>query len=593
LQAGDAGYDAARAIWNGMIDRRPALIVRCAGTADVRAALAYARDHGLRLAVRGGGHNIAGSALCDDGLVIDLSAMKSVQIDPEQRRAYVEGGATLRDFDHEAQAYALATPLGINSTTGVAGLTLGGGFGWLSRTLGLAADNLLSADLITADGRHLHVSATEHPDLFWAIRGGGGNFGVVTRFEFQLHPVGPDVTAGLIVFSLAQAKAVLAQYRAFVDEMPDDLTVWAVLRKAPPLPFLPPEVHGQDVLVLPIFSRLPSDAVQWTIDRITQFGEPLGTHVGAMPYAAWQQAFDPLLTPGARNYWKSHNFTQLSDQAIDTVIHYAGKLPTPQCEIFLGLLGGQAGRPAPGDTAYPHRDALYVMNVHTRWDDPADDARCIAWARDFFSAAAPYATGSVYVNFLTQDESERTADAYGENYQRLAQIKQQYDPDNLFRTNQNIRPASSGDIINTQENKQVVMEGYQHYKNGEIQQLLDSYHEDAEWVTPESELIPFSGDFHGKSGIAQFFAKLDASVQAIRFEPGQFIAEGDKVVVTGEASWLAKPTGRTYDSSWVHVFTLRDGKVARFEAFYDTAASERAFQPGPTEQPSVASELHH
>ena len=600
IQPGDADYEAARTIWNGMIDRRPAVVVRCAGTADVRTALAFGRDHGLRLAVRSGGHNIAGSALCDDGLVIDLSAMKSVQIDPAQRRAYVESGATLHDFDHEAQAFGLATPLGINSTTGVAGLTLGGGFGWLSRTLGLAVDNLLAVDLITADGRHRHVSATEHPELFWAIRGGGGNFGVVTRFEFQLHPVGPNITAGLIVFPSAQAKTVLAQYRALVDQMPDDLTVWAVLRKAPPLPFLPPEVHGQDVLVLPIFSRMPSDAVQGTIDRIAGFGTPLGMHVGAMPYLAWQQMFDPLLTPGARNYWKSHNFTQISDPAIDTIIDYAGKLPTPQCEIFLGLLGGQAGRPAAGDMAYPHRDALYVLNVHTRWEDPADDARCIKWARDFFSATAPYATGSVYVNFLTQDESERTADAYGANYQRLAQIKQQYDPDNLFRTNQNIRPAAatgqpmpSGGIINTQQNKQVVAAGYRDFQGGNIQKLLERYHDDAEWSTPESDVVPFSGTFHGKSGIAQFFAKLNDAVQTIRFEPKQFIAEGDKVVVTGDASWLAKPTGRTYDSPWVHVLTLREGKVARFEAYYDTAASERAFQPGQPGQPSAATGLHH
>lgn len=443
FEANDAGYDDARAVWNAMIDRRPALIVRCAGTADVRASLAYARDHQLRLAVRGGGHNIAGSALCDDGLVIDLSRMKSVQVDPERRRAWVEGGATLRDFDHEAQAYGLATPLGINSTTGVAGLTLGGGFGWLSRTLGLAADNLLSAEIVTADAQRLQVSATEHPDLFWAIRGGGGNFGVVTRFEFALHPVGPQITAGLIVYPFAQAQSVLQQYRDAVATMAPDLTVWAVLRKAPPLPFLAPQVHGQDVLVLPVFSPSPSDAVDAAIARIAKLGEPLGTHVGPMPYAAWQQIFDPMLTPGARNYWKSHNFTQLSDGAIDVVLRYASDLPTPQCEIFLGLLGGQAGAPPPQATAYPHRDALYVMNVHTRWEDPADDERCIAWARAFFADATPYASGGVYVNFMPQDEGERTSDAYGANYARLAQIKATYDPDNLFRTNQNIRPASA------------------------------------------------------------------------------------------------------------------------------------------------------
>lgn len=443
LEANDAGYDDARSVWNAMIDRRPALIVRCAGTADVRASLAYARNHQLRLAVRGGGHNIAGSALCDDGLVIDLSRMKSVQVDPERRRAWVEGGATLRDFDHEAQAYGLATPLGINSTTGVAGLTLGGGFGWLSRTLGLAADNLLSAEMVTADAGRLQVSATEHPDLFWAIRGGGGNFGVVTRFEFALHPVGPQITAGLIVYPFDQARSVLQQYRDAVASMTPDLTVWAVLRKAPPLPFLAPQVHGQDVLVLPVFSPSPSDAVDAAIARMAKLGEPLGMHVGPMPYAAWQQIFDPMLTPGARNYWKSHNFTQLSDGAIDVVMRYAGNLPTSQCEIFLGLLGGQAGAPPPQATAYPHRDALYVMNVHTRWEDPADDERCIAWARDFFADATPYASGGVYVNFMPQDEGERTSDAYGANYARLAQIKATYDPDNLFRTNQNIRPASA------------------------------------------------------------------------------------------------------------------------------------------------------
>jgi FAD/FMN-containing dehydrogenase len=364
-----------------------------------------------------------------------------VQIDPRRRRAYVEGGATLHDFDHEAQSFGLATPLGINSTTGVAGLTLGGGFGWLSRTYGLTVDNLLSAEVVTADGRRIHASEKDEPDLFWAIRGGGGNFGVVTNFEFALHPVGPEVTAGLMVFPLAQAQKIMRQYRDFIGTLGDDMSVWAVLRKAPPLPFLPDAVHGSDVVVFAIFSPQQPAAVQGVIDRLRAFGQPLGEAIGPAPYEAWQQAFDPLLTPGARNYWKSHNFNQLSDAAIDVVIDYAGKLPSPHCEIFMGLIGGKANALPAAATAYPHRNALFAMNVHARWEEPADDAKCIAWAREFFQAAAPHASGSVYINFLTQDEGGRIADAYGPNFARLAQIKAKYDPDNLFRANQNIRPA--------------------------------------------------------------------------------------------------------------------------------------------------------
>jgi FAD/FMN-containing dehydrogenase len=424
-----------------MIDKRPAMIVRCAGVADVMAAVTFAREHGLTLAIRGGGHNIAGSALCDDGLVIDLSAMRSIRIDPDEQRAWVEGGATLRDFDHEAQAYGLATPLGINSTTGVAGLTLGGGFGWLTRKFGMTVDNLLSADIITADSRRLHVSATENEDLFWALRGGGGNFGVVTSFEFQLHPVGPEVTAGLFVYPFAQGREILIRYRDFVNTMGEDLSLWAVLRKAPPLPFLPVDVHGREVLVLAFFSLLKPDALKDVIEKVRSFGTPLGEHIGAVPYTAWQQAFDPLLAPGARNFWKSHNFNQLTDNAIEVVYQYAGKLPSDQSEIFLGLIGGKASVPAPGDTAYPHRSALYAMNVHTRWEDPSGDERCIAWAREFFEAAKPHAAGSVYINFMTEDEAPRIAEAYGANYARLAQVKQKYDPQNLFHSNQNIRPA--------------------------------------------------------------------------------------------------------------------------------------------------------
>jgi len=439
LQPGDPDYDAARTIWNAMVERRPAFIARCSGTADVLACVAFARAHGLPLAVRGGGHNIAGNALCDDGLVIDLSAMRAVRVDPDARLARAGGGATLGDLDHETQACGLAVPTGINSTTGLAGLTLGGGFGWLSRMLGLAVDNLVGAEIVTADGQRRHIGPRQEPDLFWAIRGGGGNFGVVTEFEFALHPVGPEVTAGLVVFPFAEARQVLRQYRDLVDTLPEEVSIWGVLRRAPPLPFLPPEVHGEPVVALAAFSPLPPETALPLVAPVRWFGTVLGEHVGPLPYAAWQQAFDPLLAPGARNYWKSHNFTSLGDEAIDAVIHYAGTLPTPHCEIFLGLIGGRANEPPPSATAYPHRDVLYVMNVHGRWLDPADDGRVVDWAREFFGAVAPFAAGSVYINFLTQDEGARIREAYGGNYERLLALKRQYDPDNLFRFNHNIR----------------------------------------------------------------------------------------------------------------------------------------------------------
>jgi FAD/FMN-containing dehydrogenase len=443
LLPADAGFDEARRIWNAMIDRRPAVIVRCAGVADVRRAVAFARDNDLLLAVRGGAHNIAGSAVCDDGLMIDLSPMKSVRIDPAARRAFVEPGATLADFDHEAQAFGLATPLGINSTTGVAGLTLGGGFGWLSRQYGMTVDNLVSADVVTANGELVHATADAHEDLFWAIRGGGGNFGVVTMFEFRLHPVGPEVFGGLVVLPLEQAKDALKKYRAATKDMPDELSVWAVLRLAPPLPFLPQEVHGKPIIA---FANCYTGAVSdgpAALEVVRRFGTPYGEHLGPMPYAMWQQAFDPLLTPGERNYWKSHNLADLPDGLLDMLIDAIGKLPSPQCEIFFGQVGGQIARVPAEATAYPSRDAKYVMNVHGRWSDASDDERCVAWARGFFEAVAPFALGSVYVNFLTQEETERIGAAYGPNYDRLVAVKTRYDPRNLFRHNQNIKPSAS------------------------------------------------------------------------------------------------------------------------------------------------------
>lgn len=437
----DDSYESARKVWNAMIDKRPALIVRCATTSDVVHAVNFAKGNLLPLAVRGGGHNIAGSAICDDGIVIDLSQMKAASIDIGARRATIEGGATLADFDAATQAHGLATPLGINSTTGIAGLTLGGGFGWLSRKYGMTIDNLESAEVVTAAGEVVRASATVRPDLFWALRGGGGNFGVVTRFEFRLHPVGPDLLSGLIVYPIAEAKAVLQQYREFIAKAPDELSVWTVLRAAPPLPFLPEKVHGQGMIALALLYAGDPVQGQALIEPLRKFGTPLGEHVGVQPYTAWQQAFDPLLTPGARNYWKSHNFSVLKDGLFDAVIEYIGKLPSPQCEIFFGAIGGATARPAPGSAAYPHRDAQFVMNVHGRWADPADDERGIRWARDFFKASAPFASGGVYVNFLTADEGDRVSAAYGQNYDRLAQIKRKYDPENLFSTNQNIKPA--------------------------------------------------------------------------------------------------------------------------------------------------------
>jgi FAD/FMN-containing dehydrogenase len=440
--AGDPGYDQARTLWNAMIDRRPAVVVRAQGAADVIQAVNFARTNGLLVAIKGGGHNIAGNACCDDGLMLDLSQMKSVRVDPKARIARVEPGALLSDFDKEAQAFGLATPLGINSTTGVAGLTLGGGFGWLSRKLGLTIDNLISADVVTADGKLLTASEKENPDLFWAIRGGGGNFGIVTSFEFRLHPVGPTVLAGLIVHPFADAKQLLDGYRKFVANAPEELTVWAVMRKAPPLPFLPAEWHGKEILVFAVCWCGDLKEGEKAIAPLRALGKPLADVVGPSPFAGWQTAFDPLLAPGSRNYWKSHDYKQLDDTTIHAVLDAVKKLPTGDCEAFIGHLGGAVNRVKADATAYPHRDVLFILNVHTRWQDPAQDKACIAWARELFDAAAPTATGGVYVNFMPEDEKSRVrAGAYGPNYERLVKLKAKYDPTNLFRMNQNIPPA--------------------------------------------------------------------------------------------------------------------------------------------------------
>ncbi len=441
IQQGDAIYDETRAVWNAMIDKRPGLIAQCASASDIVAAVKFAREHDLLVAVRGAGHNIAGKAVCEGGLMIDLSEMRGVRVDADAKRAFVEPGATLGDIDGATAAHRLVVPTGINSTTGIAGLVLGGGFGWLSRKLGMTIDNLVSADVVTADGSELHASEDENPDLFWALRGGGANFGVVTQFEFQLHAVGPDLLSGLIVFPQSQAEEALKKYAAFTKTMPEDLNVWTVLRKAPPLPFLPEDVHGTDVILFALCWAGDPEEGEKAIAPIREFGDPVGEHVGVQPFAAWQQAFDPLLTPGLRNYWKSHNFTEVSDGLIDVLVENAANVPTGHCEVFIACLGGATSRVAPDAMAYSHRDANYVMNVHGRWETAAEDAAGIAWARGAFDGAAPFATGGVYVNFMPDDEEDRIGAAYGVNQARLAELKKKYDPTNFFSLNQNIKPA--------------------------------------------------------------------------------------------------------------------------------------------------------
>lgn len=444
VMPGEAGFEEACTIWNAMIERRPGLVVRAASVADVVSAIHLARERDLVLSIRGGGHNIAGNALCQGGLMLDLSAMNHVDVDPAARTARVGPGATLAAFDAAAQAHGLATPLGINSTTGVAGLTLGGGFGWLSRKHGLTVDNLVSAEVVSAGGERLTASASQNPDLFWAIRGGGGNFGVVTSFEFQLHPVGPEVLAGLIVHPFEHAPEVLRAWRDYAAAASQDVSAWFVIRKAPPLPFLPEDVHGKEVLVLACFHAGPMERGEEELAPLRAIGTPIADVVGPQPYAAWQQTFDPLLTPGLRNYWKSHDFTEVTDGLLDVLVEYGTRLPSPHTEIAFAQLGGAAARVPADAMAAGRRDANYVVNLHTRWEHPAEDEACIGWARDLHGDTARYSTGAVYVNFMPEDQADtaQVRAAYGDNFRRLVELKRKYDPTNLFRVNQNIPPTA-------------------------------------------------------------------------------------------------------------------------------------------------------
>jgi FAD/FMN-containing dehydrogenase len=443
LMPQSSGYDEARAVWNAMVDRRPGIIAQCATPPDVVEALNFARSHDLLLSVRGAGHNIAGNAVCDGGMTISFSKMSGVRVDPKKRRAWVEPGATLGQLDAATQKFGLATPVGINSTTGIAGLTLGGGFGWLSRKFGLTIDNLRSAEVVTASGKRVRASTDENADLFWGLRGGGGNFGIVTSFELELHPVGPQILSGLIVHPLAAGRDLLRFYRDFVAKAPDELAVWGVLRKAPPLPFLPADVHGTDVIVLAAFYAGDMAAGEKALAPLRAFGKPIADVIGPHPYTGFQAAFDPLLTEGARNYWKSHYMAELTDEALDILLRSAAAVPDPQTEIFIAQMGGATSKVPEDATAYRHRAAKFIVNVHGRWNDPAKDARCIGWCRELFDALAPHAMGGAYVNFMTEEEQARVTESYGDNYARLAKLKGKYDPQNVFHLNQNIRPQAA------------------------------------------------------------------------------------------------------------------------------------------------------
>jgi FAD/FMN-containing dehydrogenase len=440
LRAGQPGYDEARVIFNGMFDRRPALIARCRGAADVMDAVRFASRHHLLTAVRGGGHSVAGASICDKGMVIDLSQMNSVVVDYKHRVARVQGGATWADVDRETQAFGLATPGGIVSHTGVAGLTLGGGIGWLRNKYGLSCDNLVSADVVTADGDVLTANADENADLFWALRGGGGAFGVVTSFEFRLHPVGPMIAAVFSIYPMAATRDVLKQWREWVASAPDEATSEIATWTAPAARSLPHSVHDREVVIAAgVYAGDPQEGMR-VLQPLREFGAPLGEIAGEIPYRIAQRAFDPFFpnTGEVISYWKSLFLDDLDDAAIEIMADRAEDRSSPSTMVFVQHLGGAVRRVRPGETAFAIRDAAFAINFMGNWWDARETPRHVAWVRDAWNRLAPHTTGAVYLNYLGREEpgADSLARAtFGANYDRLVQIKAKYDPTNLFRLN--------------------------------------------------------------------------------------------------------------------------------------------------------------
>ncbi len=446
IQPGDADYEQARRIWNAHVQKHPGLIVRCAGTADVVAAINFARTHGLTLAVRGGGHSLAGLSAIDGGMLLDLAPMSGVQVDPERRLAYVQGGAVLADLDRETQAFGLVAPTGVVSDTGVAGLTLGGGYGWLRRKHGLSSDNVVEAEVETADGRVLTASADENPDLYWAIRGGGGNFGIVTSFTFALHPVGPEVAFSATFYPLEEYAQVLRGWREYVEQAPDEVTTVCVSITFPANPELPEAIHDRPVVIVGgVFVGDVDEGLEITAP-LRELGTPLFDMSGPTPFVGVQTGFDPLFPRGQlRAYWKSQYLDELSDGAIETIAGKAGERPAPLTLVNVFAMGGAIARVGEEETAFATRKSLYMVSIDGMWSDAADDDANVAWVRDTWNAVKQFGTGEVYLNFTGRADEAPDAgvdSALGRNMARLAEIKAKYDPDNFFRVNDNIAPAA-------------------------------------------------------------------------------------------------------------------------------------------------------
>jgi FAD/FMN-containing dehydrogenase len=441
LRRGDAGYDSTRAIWNGMIDRRPSLIAQCVGAADVAHAVRFAREGDMVVSVRGGGHGVAGAAVCDGGLMIDLSQMRGVWVDPKEKTARAQAGALWGDFDAETGEYGLHTTGGIVTHTGIAGLTLGGGIGWLMRKHGLTIDNVASFNLVTAEGEAVRASAEENPDLFWGLRGGGGNFGVVTSFEYRLHEVAPQVLAGVIVHPADDATNVLRYYRDFIADSPGELMTILNLRKAPAAPFLPEEVHGVPAVIIAVCYSGAIEEGERVLEPLRRFGQPLADVVRPGPYTAHQALFDASVPHGQRYYMKAEFLDELSNQAIDALVRNAWTAPSEKSYTVLFQMGGALRAAADDESAFVGRQAHHAFDINSVWTDPSEDERQVKWARDFWTEVQPYSAGSVYVNFLGDEGEERVRAAYGAKYDKLVALKTKYDPTNFFRMNQNIKPS--------------------------------------------------------------------------------------------------------------------------------------------------------